>query len=90
MCLTHKISHSQGLSNVLIVEYINKRGAGKAAVFFFAANTTDEGIGFLHDEKGEAGLPGIETYPGDGKDTMVFGNFKITCLDKVEGMGMGQ
>jgi len=57
---------------------------GEVVVFFFTADAVDEGIGFLHEEKSEAGLPGIGAFVGDGKDTIVFGNFKIAFQDEVE------
>ena len=42
---------------------------GEVVVFFFAADAAEEGIGFLHEEKGEAGLPGIGAFARERKDT---------------------
>ena len=59
---------------------------GEVVVFFFAADAADEGIGFLHEEKSEAGLPGIGAFAGDSKDAIVTGNFEVTLQDEVERM----
>ena len=68
---------------VLVGQFFEDGRLGEVVVFFFAAHAAEDGIGILHEEKGGASLPGIWAFARDGKDTMVFGNCKITFHDEV-------